>query len=193
MTNAHVLFFSHDDIPPVRASRGGRVVIPPEVVALLGPRSAEGGADGDSGTEGVRVGPPGAWEQAFPFLTVSETGHPHVCLLSRAQLAASADGRSLFVSLHSSGAVSNLHRHQGATLVAVAGQAAYSIRVRPVRALVLAGRAGFELEVLGCRPDSTGVSLSPLQFEPSRALARAERWEKDAAVLQVLRAPSADV
>jgi len=121
--------------------------------------------------------------QAFPLLTVAESGHPHVCLLSSAQVSVAAGGAAILVSVSARDTCSNLDSRRLATLVAVRGISAYYTKCRVSDRTEVEGRAGFALEPLDVKTDRAGVDLVPLGFHFRPELAEAERWAVDTAVL----------
>jgi Pyridoxamine 5'-phosphate oxidase len=72
----------------------------------------------------------GSWEPTFPLLTVDESGFPHVCLLSRAELH--ADAHRVYAVLASPTTVRNLSRRPAATVVVVLAESADYLKVRAV-------------------------------------------------------------
>jgi hypothetical protein len=63
-----------------------------------------------------------SWEPMFPLLTVDDSGFPHVCLLSRAELQ--ADVQHVYAVLASPTTVSNLRQRPAATLLVVLADSA---------------------------------------------------------------------
>jgi hypothetical protein len=121
--------------------------------------------------------------QAFPLLTVAESGHPHVCLLSSAQVSVASDGSAILVSVAGRETCGNLDARALATVVAVRGITAYYTKCRVSDRTEVEGRAGFALEPLNVKTDRAGVDLVPLGFHFRPELAEAERWAIDTAVL----------
>jgi hypothetical protein len=89
--------------------------VPPEIVAALGGRPEVG-----------------SWEPMFPLLTVGESGFPHVCMLSRAELE--ADDYHVYAALASPTTVSNLSRRPAATLMVIGDDSAHYANLRAVQA-----------------------------------------------------------
>jgi hypothetical protein len=121
--------------------------------------------------------------QAFPLLTVADSGHPHVCLLSSAQVGVVADRGAIVVSVAGRETCANLDARGLATVVAVRGISAYYTKCRLADRTEVQGRAGFALEPLDVKIDRAGVELVPLGFHFRPELAEAERWAVDTAVL----------
>lgn len=126
-----------------------------------------------------------AIRQAFPLLTVSDSGHPHVYLLSTAQVDVLDD--TVLVSVAGRTTRRNLHSRPLATLVAVEGVLAYYVESRVTTAIDVEGREGFALSVDKVRRDSAGVELTPLSFRFAPDLPVRERWATDEIVLAGLR------
>jgi hypothetical protein len=114
-----------------------------------------------------------AWEPAFMLLTVEETGHPHVCLLSRAELE--ADTGHLYAVVASRTATANLARSPVATLVAVDGDTAFYLKVEVTRASESMPRA-LAFALTGVRRDSLGIPLTPLRYLVTGELPVIEHW-----------------
>jgi hypothetical protein len=125
--------------------------------------------------------------QALPLLTVADTGHPHVCLLSTAQVDVDRSRTAALVSVAGRETTRNLDRSGLATIVAVRGKTAFYAKCRTVDRVDVEGRAGFALEAIHVKPDSAGVDLVAMGFHFREQLARAEQWALDAAVLAQLR------
>lgn len=145
------------------------MTLPEPVVALLSARVVIGEA-----------------AQAFPFLTVDGEGLPHVALLSAVELAAGDDGSSVHAAMASPTTRMNLHRSGAATLVAVEGSTAHSVKLRLRRSLDAEGLLGAVLDVVSHKADSVGVALSPISYVATEELATLERWDRTARVLALL-------
>jgi hypothetical protein len=126
------------------------------------------------------------FDQAIPLLTVDHAGFPHVALLSRNQLRPGHHDGELLASVRGPGTRANLLATRRATVILVAAQAAYYLKLSVVRTVEHAGRLGVMLRIAGCTTDSAGVQLSPLGFRRSAELAEREGWDADAEVLDVL-------
>lgn len=148
------------------------VELPGEVAALFDGRAAAPGE--------------GGYDQAFSLITVAASGHPHVLLLSRHQLAFSSQSE-LLVSVHGRQTRSNLKERPQATLVGVIADAAHYLKCTILRDIEEAERSGYAMRVDEHESDSAGVRLSPLSFEFSPELAASERWDLDREVLASLR------
>jgi hypothetical protein len=130
----------------------------------------------------------GSTSQAFALLTVAESGHPHVCLLSVAQVDVSGDDETVFVSIAGRTTCQNLLARGLATLIAIEGATAHYVKASVAFSTVVGGRMGFALAVDELKADSAGVELRPLSFRFSPELAIEERWSADETVLAALRA-----
>jgi hypothetical protein len=125
--------------------------------------------------------------QAFPLLTIADSGHPHVCLLSSAQVGVDLGESAVLVSVAGRQTRRNLEARGLGTVVAVRGSTAFYTKCRVTDRTEVDGRAGFVLEALEVKEDSAGVDLVPMGFHFRPELAEAERWATDAAVLAALR------
>lgn len=128
----------------------------------------------------------GTRAQAFPFVTVDEAGFPHVALLSSVEVSVGPHD-DLHVVLAGAGTRANLTRSGQATLLAVEGTTAHSLKVRLRRSLELEGLLGAVLEPVAHKADSLGLALSGIGFVPTEELAQMERWDRSARVLAALR------
>jgi hypothetical protein len=142
------------------------VTVPPEIVAAL------------AGSPEV-----GAWEPLFPLLTVDEPGFPHVCLLSRAEL--DSDASHVYAALASPTTVNNLTHRPTATLVVIADDSAYYLKLRVVHASgsVL---TGVVFEVISSVRDSLAIPLTPPRYLVTSSLPVAEAWAQSAELLSRL-------
>lgn len=124
----------------------------------------------------------GSFDLVVPLVTVSPAGFPHLCLLSRSQLAVTKE--EVHAAVRSSRAVADLRRGAGAVIFLIEGDSAISLRVRAVRFdSEEPGCTGVALRVVSAERDSAGVPLRPPRFLVTEGLARAEAWERDALVL----------
>lgn len=130
--------------------------------------------------------PDGEFDQAIPLLTVDHAGFPHVALLSRNQLRPGCRDGEVLASVWGSRTKANLLATQRATVVLVAAQAAYYLKLSVVSTIEHSDRLGVVLRIVGCTIDSAGVDLSPLGFRRSAELAEREGWDADAVVLDLL-------
>jgi hypothetical protein len=139
-------------------------------------------------------GEPLELRQAFTLLTVADSGYPHVCLLSSAQIRLADDNEAVLASVFGKSTRRHLDNRRLATLVAVGAATAYSVTCRVVDTVDVEDRRGYTLAVDDVVADSAGVELSPLQFHYVSQLADVERWSVDETVLATLqrrRQPSA--
>lgn len=124
-------------------------------------------------------------ESAHLLLTVLDSGFPHVCLLSRAELEPAGD--HVLVVLAGRRSVANLDRDRRATLLVVADTTVYSVLLEAVHRVEHGGMVGFRARVSDCRADSLGIPLTPIGYVPPASLPSAERWEVTGEVLTRLR------
>lgn len=150
------------------ATRGGQ--IPAAALAVLAP-----GPNLD-----------GSFEQVIPLVTVDPDGFPHVALLSRAQMRDGGTGRDLHVVVWVGTTSANLLATRRATVILVADQAAWYLKLTVVRAVEHNGRIGVILRLAKSITDSTGVDLVPMRFRSSGELAAEEGWDADQQVLDLL-------
>jgi hypothetical protein len=127
----------------------------------------------------------GEQAQAFVFVTVGVDGLPHVALLSARELAVAPDG-ALRAAMAAPTTRANLHRTGLATLLAVGGTTAHSVKLRVRRAVETEGLLAAELDVVSHKADSLGIPLSPITFVATEAVARQEHWERTERALAVL-------
>ena len=135
---------------------------------------------------------PGSAAQAFPFLTVDAGGLPHVALLSGRELRVGGDG-SLLVAVAGAGTQANLRERGVATLVAVEGTTAHSVKLRVRSVADAPPLLGAVLDVVegGHKADSLGIPLRPIAYDVHPDLARLERWDRTDAVLRALAGTTA--
>jgi hypothetical protein len=153
--------------------------------------SGEGGIPGPAlAILRAEPGLDGEFDQAIPLLTVDAAGFPHVALLSRSQLRPGRHAGELLASVWGPGTRENLLATRRATIVLIAAQDAYYLKLSVVSTVEHAGRLGVMLRVAGCTTDSAGVDLSPLGFRRSAELAEREGWDADAQVLDLLEGRS---
>jgi hypothetical protein len=128
----------------------------------------------------------GRREQAFPFLTVDEPGFPHVALLSRAELDASAGHAFLLAAVASQRTVRNVERDLRAGLIAAEGTTAHYLKLAVVDLLREPPLMGMVLRVVDHVADSIGIPLEPMRFTASDAVAVMEQWDRSRAMLAEL-------
>ena len=139
------------------------MTVPPEIVAAL------------AGSPEVA-----SWEPMFPLLTVDDSGFPHVCLLSRAELQ--ADAQHVYAVLASPTTVRNLSRRPAATLVVLVADSAHYLKARAVH-VGLSAPAEVVFEVTTSARDSLAIPLKAPQYLVPRSLPAAEAWERSAELL----------
>jgi hypothetical protein len=132
----------------------------------------------------------GELAQAFPFLTVDQAGFPHVALLSTMELGVGADS-TVHAVLAGTTTRANLLRTRQATLVAVEGTSAHTLKLALQRAVDVEGLLGAVFTVASHKADSLGIDLTPIGFRPTDELALLERWDRSARVLASLSGPRA--
>jgi hypothetical protein len=142
------------------------MTVPPEVLAAL------------AGSPEV-----GAWEPMFPLLTVDESGFPHVCLLSRAELV--SDLHHFYAVLASPTTVTNLSRRPAATLMVIVDDCAYYLKLGVIHASG-SGLMAVVFEVTSSVSDSLAIPLMPPRYLVTSSLPVAESWAKSAELLSRL-------
>ena len=129
----------------------------------------------------------GAHEQAFPFVTVDPAGFPHAALLSRMELEVGPRDADLRAALRSRHTRANLDRDGRAALIAVEGRPAHYVKLRLVRSTTVHDLLACVFAVVEHKPDSLGIPLTPIRYEVTTAIARAERWDTTVEALHALR------
>jgi hypothetical protein len=142
---------------------------PPDVVAMLAGRPVAG-----------------TWEPMFPLLTVDDSGFPHVCLLSRAELA--ADNRRVYAVLTSRNTIANLNRDGQATLFAVGADTAVYVKLIVRESLSDGDWLGVACEVASAKTDSLHVPLRPPQYLVTQ-VSVTENWARGERMLARLARP----
>ena len=99
----------------------------------------------------------GEWEVFFPILTVDGDGYPHVCLLSRAELA--ADEYHVFAVVASGTTIENIRRDGRATLVVFGPGSGTYCKLLAVATATEGGALGATFEVTWSKRDSIGIPL----------------------------------
>ena len=125
----------------------------------------------------------GSWEPMFPLLTVDETGFPHVCMLSRAELE--ADDHHIYAALASPTTVSNLSRRPVATLMVIGDDSAHYAKLRAVHASASAP-AAVVFDLVSSVRDSLAIPLRPPRYQVTSSLPAAEAWAQSAELLASL-------
>ena len=133
---------------------------------------------------GARVG---VQDQAFPFVTVDDDGFPHAALLSRTELEVGPGHADLRAALRSRRTRAHLEARGRAVLIAVEGDTAHYVKLRLRRRVVSGDLLACVFDVAEHKPDSLGVALTPITYEVTAAIARAERWDATADALALLR------
>ena len=142
-------------------------------------------------------GEPGddAWEPVAHLLTTGDDGFPRVCLLSRAELAASQDGVGCVV--RAAHTIANLRRDGKALLVVTGERAAHYVRLR-ARTIIGAargpaggndgdgGRVAVAFDVTGAEADTLGIPLRPMMFRSSSRVRHLEHWDDNREFLERL-------
>jgi hypothetical protein len=139
------------------------LAVPPEIVTAH---------DGQPGV--------GSWEPMFPLLTVDDSGFPHVCLLSRAELR--ADQRHIYAVLASPTTTANLRRRPVATLVVIQADTAHYLKLRVARASSSTPVA-VAFEPASLLSDSLSVPLTPPRYLVASSLPVTEAWSASAELL----------
>jgi hypothetical protein len=130
----------------------------------------------------------GREEQVFPFLTVDDDGHPHVALLSRAELDTDATGDRLLAAVAATTTGRNLRRDGRAGLIAVEGTTAHELKLELVHVIEDEAMLGLAFEVVEHEADSLGIPLEPMRFHATDRVAALERWDHCAELLAQLGA-----
>ena len=143
------------------------VALPQEVVHFLAGRPVMGGA-----------------EQVVALLTVDANGLPHACLLSRAQLDASAT--EVLAAITSPGTRANLRRSAGALILVTLGDTVHHCKLGVLRARDSHGVLLVAFELLGHKADTLGIALEPMTFVASAGIASFEHWDETAVMLRSL-------
>ena len=114
-------------------------------------------------------------EPAYLLLTTDPDGAPHVCLLSRAQLA--ADPRSVRAVVYSAGTRADLQRTGTACLVLVAEGVAHYCTLGVRRTAVAGPLAGYAMELRGHRRDELpGAQLRAMRYTVTERMPADEDW-----------------
>jgi hypothetical protein len=129
----------------------------------------------------------GTQEQAFPFVTVDPEGFPHAALLSRMEVEVGAGNADLRAAVRSTQTRANLDRDGRAALIAVEGRTAHYVKLRLVRSRVVHDLLACVFVVVEHKADSLGIPLTPVTYEVTAAIARAERWDQTRDALAALR------
>ncbi|HEX6452920.1 MAG TPA: hypothetical protein VF060_26115 [Trebonia sp.] len=124
------------------------------------------------------AGEPGddTWEPVAHLLTTGDDGFPRVCLLSRAELATSAD--AVGCVLRARHTIANLRRDGLAVLAVTGEQAAYYVRLRARTILDTddgSGRAAIAFDVDDTQADTLGIPLRPMMFRASSRVRHLEQ------------------
>lgn len=127
----------------------------------------------------------GAWEQMLPLLTVDESGYPHVCLLSRAELE--VDGNRVLAVIASPTTAANLVRSGTATLVVIDADHATYIKLDVLYTLEDLGCLAVTFTLHAVKRDAAGVALMPARYEVAEHLVITESWRRTEALLDRLR------
>jgi hypothetical protein len=93
----------------------------------------------------------------------------------------------LRAALRSRRTCANLERSGRAALIAVEGETAHYVTLNLVRSTVVHDLLACVFEVVGHKPDSLGVALSPVLYDVTADIARSERWDTTVEALHRLR------
>jgi hypothetical protein len=115
----------------------------------------------------------GSWEPVLLLVTADPSTAPHVCLLSRTELAYVED--KLCVVTHSRTVRANLAASDQATLFLHA-EVPCSVGLHLNEIVEDGSLAGYLFDVTSLRRDDIGVPLRPLAFLVESWLAEAENW-----------------
>jgi hypothetical protein len=126
----------------------------------------------------------GSAEQVVPLLTVDANGFPHACLLSRAQLHASAtEVRAAVTSLATR---ANLRRNASAMILVTLGDTVHHCKLGVLRAHDSRGVLLLAFELIAHKADTLGIPLEPMTFPASPSVASFEHWDETAVMLRSL-------
>jgi hypothetical protein len=126
----------------------------------------------------------GGDEQVVPLLTVDADDLPHACLLSRAQLDASAaEVRATVTSLRTR---ANLRRTGAALILVTLGDTVHHCKLGVLRAHERRGVLLIAFEALEHKADTMGIPLTPMTFVASPWIASFEHWDESAVMLRSL-------
>ncbi len=126
----------------------------------------------------------GSAEQVVPLLSVDANGLPHACLLSRAQLDASAG--EVRAAVTSSGTRANLRRGGGALILVTLGDTVHHCKLGVLRARDSRGVLLVAFEPIEHKADTLGIALEPMTFVASPHIASLEHWDETAMMLRTL-------
>jgi hypothetical protein len=143
--------------------------VPPEVLAMLSGRPATG-----------------EWEAMYPMLTVDDTGFPHVCLLSRAEL--NADRRNIYAVLASPQTIVNVRRTGKITLITFGADTATYLKLRITESVEDKNLFGIICKISSVKRDTLHIPLRPPQYLVTDALPETEDWARSARVMTQLAA-----
>jgi hypothetical protein len=129
----------------------------------------------------------GAHEQAFPFVTIDPGGFPHAALLSRMELEVGPGNADVRAALRSRRTRANLTERGHAALIAVRGDAAHYVKLDLLRSAVVHDLQACVFEVVEHKADSLGIALTPITYQVTADIARAERWDATVEALELLR------
>jgi hypothetical protein len=118
----------------------------------------------------------GVVEQAFPFITIDDSGFPNAALLSRSEVEPRAGNDYVAAVLASRRTRANLARTGKATLIAIGPVTAHYLKLIAVNVLSGADRDAYLFGIAEHKADSLGIPLSPITFRTTDEIARAERW-----------------
>jgi hypothetical protein len=125
-----------------------------------------------------------AVEQAFPFLTVDESGYPHTALLSRSELDVDPGRGQVIAVISSPRTRANIGRDGRAAVIAVDGEAAHYLKLQAARSFTEDGVLACAFDVVEHKRDAAGVPLTPISYRTSEEIARVEQWDRSARLLQ---------
>lgn len=125
----------------------------------------------------------GTWEPVLLLVTAAPSAAPHVCLLSRTEVAA-ARGKVCVVA-RSRTVRANLAAWDRATLF-VHGEAPCSVGLKLIETVPDGSMTGYLFDVTSHRRDDIGIPLRPLAFLVEPWLAEAEHWEQTERLLDDL-------
>lgn len=130
----------------------------------------------------------GEWDVMLPLLTVDDSGFPHVCLLSRAEL--DADAEQVYAVLASPTTIGNVRRDGMATLVVVDKDAAVYCKLRAsgvTESTEDGDWLAVTFAVASVKRDGIGVPLRPPEYLVTESVQVDENWARSAKLLDELK------
>jgi hypothetical protein len=132
----------------------------------------------------------GVPDAIIPLLTVDEGGHPHVCLLSRAEL--DADTNHVYAVVASPVSRSNIIRDRRATLIIFTAKSAYYAKLDAATVEEDDHLLGVVFSLHSFKEDGDETfHMEPPRYLPTDAIALMEHWDLSRSFLRRLRSTEA--